>query len=271
MGSLTTAARTIAATQRHVPWWALALAPGLAACGERELDVFSAEVVSAAPPPTQMTEPGPAEPGPAQPEPSDPGRADDGASDSPPMSTDAADSTAADAGPAPVLMPSGDIEIDNFEDGDLHGLATDGWWYVTNDGTSQQVLETVETPDRVGSEYALHSSGDGFRLWGAFIGLDLGSTEGFFDAGWTDAVSFWAKSSVEREAVARFLLQDNSSLETTFTLRAEWTRHVIDFDDFRFEGDPELRIDPTRLRHFQLYFDLDPFDVQLDDLRLLDL
>lgn len=181
-----------------------------------------------------------------------------------------AESEAVSTSVAPGAARVGDVRIDDFEDNDLQALATDGWWYVTNDGTSQQRMLTEATTTASGTNYALSSWGRGFTLWGAFIGLDLGSEVGVFDAGWTEAVRFRATSAAEREVAVRFILQDNSALQTTISLRTQWTEYVIDFDDFRFEGDPDARIDPGRLRHFQLFFGTEPFDVRLDDVVLVD-
>jgi hypothetical protein len=216
-------------------------AAALWGCGDRSVRVFSTEVESVTSYPTATS-----------------------SANSPTLVADAG--LASDAGP----QMSGDVQIDDFEDGDQQALATDGWWYVTNDGTSQQSLETVGLTDRIGSQFALHSWGEGFTLWGAFVGLDLGGETGVFDAGWTDAISFWAVSAVEQEVVVRLILQDNSSLQTTTTLQTDWSEHVISFDEFRFEGDAAARVDASRLRHFQLFFGLEAFDVRLDDVVLLD-
>lgn len=73
--------------------------------------------------------------------------------------------------------------IDDLEDGDpalpmLGGR--EGGWYVSNDGTptGMQMPATSMPPKPVsgganGSRYAMHTSGSGFTLWGANMGLTL--------------------------------------------------------------------------------------------------
>ncbi len=215
----------------------------LQACGEKQVDVFTASADSlAATPSSEPTEP-----------------------------TTTIMDAAAEPAPVPEPVMSGDVKIDDFEDGDTQTLFNGAWWYVTNDGTSWQELEAARISDRPGSEFALHSAGEGYSIWGALIGVDIGGESGVFDAGWTDALRFWAKSAQEMDVVAVVILQDNSSLRTTITLRTEWTEHVIHYDEFRFSGDDDARVDPSRLRHFQLSFGLEPFDIYLDDAVLLDL
>jgi hypothetical protein len=89
----------------------------------------------------------------------------------------------------PVSPPDDELLIDDFEDGDAKLASVgilQGTWYVNNDGTGTQKPDPndedassslvttdtdVEPPTR-----ALHTSGAGFSLWGAFAAAHLNGT-----------------------------------------------------------------------------------------------
>jgi hypothetical protein len=100
--------------------------------------------------------------------------------------------------------------VDDFEDGDelldpeagLRGL-----WYVENDGTGEQEPPSGEreprsllaTPGAPGSDrHALHTQGQGFRSWGAFVGVRLNAAQRgacTVDAAASSGLSFAARGS----------------------------------------------------------------------------
>lgn len=88
--------------------------------------------------------------------------------------------SAAVGGDEPLLL-------DDFEDGDLaltQASNLHGIWYVNNDESGQQTpspgAETEGLIDRGGSPespmHALHTSGSGFELWGAFAAARLNAS-----------------------------------------------------------------------------------------------
>lgn len=99
--------------------------------------------------------------------------------------------------------------VDDFEDGDLllDGADFRGSWYLNNDGTGTQrppvaaatsaaLLVTPGSP--ASPEHALHTSGDQFSLWGAFVAVRFNAAEGHactFDLSGYSRVSFSAKGT----------------------------------------------------------------------------
>jgi len=99
--------------------------------------------------------------------------------------------------------------IDDFESGDGSIPATNGRqgaWYAYNDGTDggtqTPVADATFVPESGGpssSGLAAHTTGSGFTLWGAGIGMDFnhdGQTRSTYDASAYQGVTFWARGSV---------------------------------------------------------------------------
>lgn len=185
-----------------------------------------------------------------------------------------ADPTTVGTEPAPSTVDAGNslpvrpdfVLIDDFEDNNLQAAASDGWWHTINDSTAIQLLETVPVSDFAGSYFSLHTNGQNFTDWGAFVGLDLGSGAGFFDATPTTAIRFQARSATPREAILRLIQQDEASFTIPIDLLSDWTEHTVPFTAFTFAGDPESTVNPSIIRYVQLYFDVEPFEVWLDNV-----
>jgi len=101
-----------------------------------------------------------------------------------------------------------DSMIDDFEDGDaqiLPNAGRDGAWFAANDGT----MYGLQTPDvhgpidpsalmppRMMSTRALHITGTGFRIWGAYVGASFvgtGINAKAYDVSMYQGVQFYGK------------------------------------------------------------------------------
>jgi hypothetical protein len=181
--------------------------------------------------------------------------------------------------------PSRELLVDDLEDADLHlpGLHS-GFWYAFSDKTGVQDL-CVEEPlaAREGSQYALHTTGSGFRSWGAGVGLALGEQislheRGELDASSYEAVAFWARvDSGSDQRVDLHLLNPDRDGDLDFehyaiklVLTSHWQRIVVRFDRLvHFRGPVRLagELDPARLIHLQfLFLYANSFSVWLDDI-----
>jgi hypothetical protein len=158
------------------------------------------------------------------------------------------------------------ISIDDFEDGDLQGSATSGWWYATTDTTAgARVLETAVDEARAGSAYVLHVAGKDYTDWGVIVGLDLGGDTGSFDARPTTAVRFAARAVAERPFILRILQQDGGSFTIELLLTTEWTEFMVPFSTFGGALDAGS-VDPSTFGHLHFYFGVDPFEAWIDDV-----
>lgn len=225
----------------------------------------------------------PSDPPGSGPEPSaepSPGPASGGAPNSPvppapepaPVLPSPSNSESPDASVTPTPLPSVDagapdfISIDDFEDGDLQGSATSGWWYTTTDTTAGAlVLETTVDDTRTESAYVLHLAGNDFTDWGVIVGLDLRGDTGSFDARPTTAVRFAARAAAERPFILRILEQDGGSFTTELLLTTEWIEFVVPFSTFG-EALDAGSVDTSALGHLHFYFGVDPFEAWIDDV-----
>jgi hypothetical protein len=90
--------------------------------------------------------------------------------------------------PISEVVDEASLLLDDFEDGDAvldDAHALHGVWYVANDGTGTQVPSVRDEPSQllvggggttVSPNYALHTSGQGFAHWGAFVGARFNAT-----------------------------------------------------------------------------------------------
>lgn len=189
---------------------------------------------------------------------------------SPPPTTEPDASTpeapSVDAGVRPDF-----ISIDDFEDDNLQGNASLGWWYATTDTTAGSfVLETVATDERPGSAFVLHVAGNDFTDWGVILGLDLRGSAGSFDATPTNAVRFTAKAASERVFILRLLEPTGGSYTTEVALTTEWLEFTVPFDDFVGVGDAGT-VQSTALGHLHFYFGIEAFEAWIDDVAFVTL
>ncbi len=107
-----------------------------------------------------------------------------------------------------MSMPPMDLMIDDFEDGDaliLPNAGRSGAWFAANDGT----LYAAQTPDtrgpinpsmlmpaRMMSMRAMHTTGYGYKTWGAYIGasfVGIDPKEKAYDVSAHQGVQFYGK------------------------------------------------------------------------------
>jgi hypothetical protein len=150
------------------------------------------------------------------------GGLDAGGSDSPNLDAGGSDALVSDAGDAGGVVDAGgtsqggsdvagsgsppsDLMIDDFEDDDsqiLLNAGRNGSWFVLNDMAGVQTPAahgefcSLLTPARGASTRALHTTGSGFKTWGALVGADFvvnGTAAAAYDISAYQGVTFWAK------------------------------------------------------------------------------
>lgn len=191
---------------------------------------------------------------------------------------------------ATVVEPDPDL-IDDFEDGDDSILESDGrqgTWVVSNDGNGDQepgnaepVIPALLVPARDQSERALHTSGGGFDLWGAYVRAYLRVEAGNnrpYDASRHTGVRFFARSGDDEEHSAFLQVP---TLETTmcpgcgdhfgseFTYASEWREYRLPFDEMeqRGLGPPRPALAEMQVVAVQVLFEAGvDFDLWIDDI-----
>ncbi len=188
-----------------------------------------------------------------------------------------------------------DALIDDWEDEDLDSPEQDGRrgsWYFYNDETADatQDLE-VDGSGADGSDFALHTSGEGHTRWGAGVGFTL--NEGVededgkvrqcsYDASYYDGIQFYAKGNDVNVRVKLIVPEvipvseggrceascfDDHGLDFTFT--DEWKLYQVPFSAVQqagwgFDAGP---FDPSVIRMIQFQTDRGAeFDYWLDEL-----
>ena len=200
-----------------------------------------------------------------------------------------------------------DDVISTFEDGtgatnQVEGRG--GGFYMFNDmsgGTQDPPtggLPPARMEQRCDSQYSLCMSGNGFTVWGAGMGTDLGPTAADmtkmpFDASVYKGISFWAKVGEGSTPVVRVSLKDgntapeggvcdstidsgegacNDDWGKSLNLSKEWKPYTIMFDEMTQAGWGAAypAFDQSKVYGFQLQVsqNLD-FDVCIDDLFLV--
>jgi hypothetical protein len=175
------------------------------------------------------------------------------------------------AGAASGGTPPATLLIDDFEDGDTQAKITEGWWYALNDGTGQQTFG-VSAANRPGSNFAAHTQGGGFAVWGAAVGLDLTGSTGKFDASSYSLLNLWLKTGSGTPRTLSVQLLDTSSAHfaTDVTPGSDWQEYSLPLTDFvRTEGDLSAPMDQSSLAALQIFMlSSDDFDFWVDDLSL---
>jgi hypothetical protein len=164
--------------------------------------------------------------------------------------------------------------VDDFEDGDTLASNGFGWWYSQNDTAGDQDFRISETSERPPSTRAANSSGIGFDLWGALLGLDLTPGDGMYDASAFAEVRFWAKAAPDSvtSLSARLLEGGELQFETVIELTTEWQEYVLAFDSVVPVDGSDRKVDASRLAAVQFFvFSADRFDFWIDDVVLVGL
>jgi hypothetical protein len=121
--------------------------------------------------------------------------------------------------------------IDDLDDGDpgiLHHAGRDGGWYAYNDGTggTQMPPGGMMMPPlptlggAAGTKYAMHTSGQGFKTWGAAIGFSFRQPMMMgppcaYDVSPQKGIRFWLKGKITTDQMGGQLFRVQlSTLDT---------------------------------------------------------
>jgi hypothetical protein len=204
---------------------------------------------------------------------------------------------------APVVLPErcesaagpdGPLFVDDFEDDDellddsanLHGL-----WYVENDGSGMQrpaagerepgsLLDGPGSPRSTGR--ALHTSGSGFELWGAFVGVKLNASRSQaceYDLSAYSRLTLSVKGAgtmrVNVGTASTTPVDDWGACDSdacsdygaTLALEADWRTMQIQLDQLTQPDWATPAVwDPARALRLSFWAEQDDFDFWLDDL-----
>jgi hypothetical protein len=200
------------------------------------------------------------------------------------------------------LLPAGDGNIDDFEDGNnqtnVEG-GRDGYWYTAKDnqGSAYEIpageFATSEGGEE-GSTTALHIKGTtasgGDQAWGIELGMNFLNSQGdFYDASKYEALAFKAKlGSKDVDKKVRVSLADVNThpnggvcsacynhFNSTIELTPEWKEYTLAFNDLKQRegwGQPRpANVTPAKLVNINFQIGSGkPFDVWLDDLKFLE-
>lgn len=162
-----------------------------------------------------------------------------------------------------------ELLVDDFEDGDTLASNGFGWWYSLNDTAGDQDFRVSYVSDRAGSTRAANSSGIGFDIWGALVGLDLTEDSGTFDGSAFTELRFWARAAPDSVSTisARLLEPDEVQFGQSLELGTEWQEYVLRFDELKNVDGSEGPLDTTRLAAFQIFvFSDQRFNFWIDDV-----
>jgi hypothetical protein len=179
--------------------------------------------------------------------------------------TDGSGGTESDPPVPPATSP---LLVDDFEDGDTRAEAEFGWWYTQNDTTGQQAF-SVETVADSNGGLAAYSSGSGFEVWGALIGLDLTLGEGLYDARSFGGLSLRARVGADSVSSVSVRLIENTELQFArdVTLTTEWREYHFAFSELSPVDDSGRPFDAARVAALQVFvFSSEPFAIWLDDV-----
>lgn len=176
------------------------------------------------------------------------------------------------------------------------GEGRQGAWYVFNDDTGTQLpaktsagvpIETALIPGgRQSSMRAIHTDGQGFRVWGSGIGFDLdfdGTTYQLYDATRYTGIEFWARGVAGQTFSFRLSSASTTAMAyggtcipncagpygLTLTVGPGWSHYTVSFAELSALPGTPPEID--RLTNVQFKSNVSvPFDFWIDDVRFLD-
>jgi len=145
-----------------------------------------------------------------------------------------------------------------------------GNWWTTNDGTNDNqqpkpgsVVTFQRVTDRPGSSLAMHTSGSGFKAWGATLGFDVRAAPALpYDASAFDALTFYAKGPVDgsirvsiRVSAVTPTMYGGTCVESSgscyhyhgveLTISDAWEPYRISFAELLRENDWDGAFDPA--------------------------
>ncbi|WP_146158409.1 carbohydrate binding domain-containing protein [Enhygromyxa salina] len=194
----------------------------------------------------------------------DPTTTGDGDGDGDPTTTGDGDGDPTTTGDGDGDIPIADM-IDNFEDGDgalIPNNGRQGYWYSFNDesdGSTQTPAADMVLPESGGAggtSMAMHTTGSGFAVWGAGIGVDLnnmGDPEGgdgikmIYDASGYTGIVVTAKGNGQVRGVVQIeatippgeggtCALDCDPHGKILVLSSEWQQFTLPFDQLAQEG-----------------------------------
>ncbi|HET9953954.1 MAG TPA: hypothetical protein VFQ61_05605, partial [Polyangiaceae bacterium] len=191
-----------------------------------------------------------------------------------------------------VVVAQGDAPlIDDLEDGNSRLQLADGrsgFWFVHNDGSGTQtpsadrvLFPSLISPPRGRSQWALHTSGSGFKKWGALFGNFL-AERACYDSSAYDGLEFWAKGfgtvhlvvwtvDIVEPYEGGFCQKDcYNGYKKRIELGPRWSSYSVPWGDLaQLRAGPKLEFDPHRVVFlgFVVGPDVPRFDVWIDDIR----
>lgn len=176
---------------------------------------------------------------------------------------------AAAVGTTGVAGSPSELLVDDFEDGDTLASNGFGWWYSQNDTAGDQDFRIGELSDRAESTRAANSSGIGFDVWGALVGLDMTPGSGLYDASAFTQLRFWARAAPDTvtSLSARLLEGGETQFETPIELGTEWRQYILRFDALSAVDGSDRLIDSSRIAALQIFvFSDQRFNFWIDDV-----
>lgn len=173
----------------------------------------------------------------------------------------------AEGGSGGTATASEPLLIDDFEDGNTQCVATDGYWYLVNDGTGWQELSFAAGPEW--DSQAARVRGGAFTQWGMALGLDVPGSLGVFDASAYRELRFHARAEPGSTTdIEVHILESNLHFSAKVALTTEWSEYVLPLGSMlSTAGNPMRPLDPTAISALQFFVLSDaPFDYWLDDI-----
>jgi hypothetical protein len=160
--------------------------------------------------------------------------------------------------------------IDDFEDTNNHSAYGLGWWWMINDHSGTQTFEFKAPSDSPGNHGALHSTGSGFSVWGAEVGVTFDTP---YDARRFWGVEFSAESGASGTItdMTLWLLDANHSFGYPTPLTSTWQTYRVPFAEAVASSDASLRLDASHINTVQFLFDAGTgvFDLWLDNVKFV--
>ena len=197
--------------------------------------------------------------------------------------------------PISEVADDGSLMVDDFEDGDAlldKNHALHGVWYVANDGTGTQAPSVMDPPSQLLVEgegataspgYALHTSGEGFTRWGAFVGARFNATGSHvctYDvsgyAGLQLSVKGEGSLRINLGTAATTPIVDGGACTATacsdygrsVPLAAEWQAITIPFTELSQPGwASPAAWEPANALRISFWAERGDFDIWLDEIR----
>lgn len=201
--------------------------------------------------------------------------------------------------PEPEPTCLAEYVIDDLEDRNdaiCRGNGHVGRWFTSNDGTPSATqdppLLAVVRPepivDRPGSEFAVRTSGRGFKTWGAALGFEIRAVDATaYDASAFEGLTFYAKGAVAGKVRVAVRLRDFAPSEqggkcnpdsgncfryhgADLTVTEEWEQYRVPFTRLVREDNWDPAFDASQIVGVEFRVpppgSLEPFELWIDDV-----